>query len=536
MKKFSIMFLLSAGLILSLTGCEKDPIGKNGDNNAINFSAMVSGGPTTKTVYTGDVVGDWERIDWKEGDPLLIWSDNAIDRNNKGDHYATYHVSKPITSHTYSNDPYRNQSWAIMADYSDLGLVYDDAHENDKFKFWSIYPAGAAKSPAPVGGNAANVNQVIFDITNPASFTKDADKSTETASVMTADMSKAVMLAAVEGLDDGSKDNGVYYYPASGTTPGVAFNSDVVLRYYPAFTAFEVNVKGDGEDEIEIRSVKISSKSSLTGAVTALVKEGVRDNGAEGKTNVVGASTYTIDDAAAKEMTVSFPAGTKISNSKSLSFTLFALPQDINDLVLDFTYSNNTSVKVSLRHKDEIITFAACKKNIIKGLTLPSSINHNVELVFQVMPWEDVNGTITYGPDPIVNAVALEYVSGAQITTGGGRRRNNNFASADAPIKGYFYVYSPTGASWKITVTGDTSDLVVTSSTTGASSSTSDGTTTITGPTGGRVDFTITRGSGASASSEIKLNFSVVKDGREVSINSEITRGNALTITGKVGN
>ena len=166
-------------------------------------------------------------------------------------------------------------------------------------------------------------------------------------------------------------------------------------------------------------------------------------------------------------------------------------------------------------------------------------VDKSINLTLQVIPWDDWKGTVTYGTGTIATANALEYTSGAAVTTGGGRRRNNYFANATDPIVGYFSVYAPSDGQWKIKVTGDTGLLTVTSPQ-AAKSETVDGTLEISGPivdengSTGRVYFNIARGS-ATASNSVQLNFYVVtKDGREISINSEVTRRNALTITGQV--
>ena len=136
----------------------------------------------------------------------------------------------------------------------------------------------------------------------------------------------------------------------------------------------------------------------------------------------------------------------------------------------------------------------------------------------------------------MVNALALEFASGAAKTEGGSRRRNNNFADDTHPINAYFSVFSPNDAQWKIKVTGDTDKLLVTAD--DATSTTTDDGLELTGDVGGRVHFKVDRAAGATITdaTQIQLNFYVVVDGREININSEITRANALTITGKVGN
>lgn len=171
-------------------------------------------------------------------------------------------------------------------------------------------------------------------------------------------------------------------------------------------------------------------------------------------------------------------------------------------------------------------------------------IDKSFELTLKVIPWTDQTGTISYGTGNIVTAVALEYTSGAAVTEGGSRRRNNYFANASDPIVAYFSVFAPTNGQWKIKITGDTNDLIVTSAN-GTKSDITEGEgeeATVTGQQiigniggTGRVTFQIARASTATASSTIQLNFLVVaNDGREISINSEVTRRNALTITGQV--
>ena len=162
-------------------------------------------------------------------------------------------------------------------------------------------------------------------------------------------------------------------------------------------------------------------------------------------------------------------------------------------------------------------------------------IDKSIKLTLKVIDWGDKSGTIAYGSGSIITAMALEYSSGAAVTTGSGRRQNNYFANATDPIKAYFSVYAPVGKTWKIKISGDTGLFTVTSE-----QATSSSATELSGPIGGadgntgRVEFTIAKNASATASNSIKLDFVVVDGDREMSINSEVTRKNALTITGQV--
>ncbi len=171
-------------------------------------------------------------------------------------------------------------------------------------------------------------------------------------------------------------------------------------------------------------------------------------------------------------------------------------------------------------------------------------VGKDIVLTLTVVPWDEENPKVIYGTGPAISAIALEYISGAAVTTGGGRRRNNYFANATDPIKGYFSVYAPVGLNWKIKVTGDTDLFTVESpQATPASGEGEDvDPNEIVGIIGGenedngRVEFIITKKNGATAQNSIKLSFLVVmSDGREISMNSEVTRSNGpLTITGQV--
>ena len=167
-------------------------------------------------------------------------------------------------------------------------------------------------------------------------------------------------------------------------------------------------------------------------------------------------------------------------------------------------------------------------------------VDKSITLTLQVIDWEDWKGSVTYGEGNITTANALEYTSGAAVTSGGARRRNNYFANATDPIIGYFSVYAPSNGSWKIKVSGDTSLLTVTSPQ-ATKTETVDGVLEISGPivaedgSTGRVYFNIARAASATQANSIQLNFCIVtSDGREISINSEVTRAHALTITGQV--
>lgn len=369
--------LLSAGLVLSLTGCEKEPSNNLGDPQEVRFSAGIENAPKTKTAYSGEGTGEagnlsWERINWVEGDPLLIWSDYAYAKNQettkRSAHYA---VGKPEKVDK-KTAPYPNQSWSIINDYVDMGLLFDDAHK-DAYSFWSIYPAVAAIEE-PAGGTGADANKVQFAIENAQQKHGDIVTKTEDGiqkDSLLPDMMKAVMLAAAEGIE---------------------YNGEVEFKYYPAFTAFEFTLSSL-EGEMGLSKIALSSNSDLAGTVLATVKSETRTNTGVG--NDIGASTYEYSSTS-KEIVFTFPENTVISENHYLVFTVFALPQDIQRLKLSF-YGEDLNTPISegtLKYQGEDITFGACQKHCIRGIKIPSGWYFSyLTLDLKVLDWDGVDIT-----------------------------------------------------------------------------------------------------------------------------------------------
>ena len=501
MRTISKIVLLSAGVILSLTGCQKgnENDGNQASGKFVEFGA-IAGAPGTRTQFSGVLTDGWERINWVEGDQLLIWSDNAVNRDSRSGKSAIYDL--------INIEPNGKESRAKIHRAGEDGLVFLE-DENTPYQFWGIYPADAI-SAAPAAG------ELSYSI--PA---------TQTA---------------------GDMKNGVQLAYAS-----IAKQQHVDLHFKPAFTAFSIQVAA--EEAMQITGFRMKSverkngtntfgPSVLNGQVAAKVQDGVW--------------TYTVPEVSSDNTvtSVSFSSPLELTMEEGadktdpVTFVFFAMPADITALQLEFDTvvgEKAETRKVTISYakagttsdgtafaKGDPITFKALKKHNIKGLVLPKSVNHDIVLDFQVMPWEDETGTVTYGPDAIANAVALEFASGAAITSGSDRRQNNNFANATDPIHAYFSVFAPANGTWKITATGATDKILLAP----WNDDTATPSTELSGDTGERVDFLIVRKEGAevSGTDAIQINFTVeTAAGQVININSEVTRGSALTITGKIG-
>ena len=501
MRNKSLLFLLAAGLVLSLTGCEKEPDSQKGDPQEVHF-AITTANPETKTHYTGEGTGTagnltWERIGWDKNDPLLIWSDYAVDRVNGSAHAAHYVVGTP--KRVDESGDYPNQSWSILNDNADLGLIYDDTHsgDSDTYSFWSIYPASAAKAYAE-GGTGTDANKVSFVIPDEQEKNGDAVEATITRTVnnvsttfkvdsLKPDMDQAVMLAAVEGA---------------------AYNSEVELKYYPAFTAFEFELLTD-EDEITLSKVVLTSTSNLAGTVTATVKAGTRSDA--GSNNVIGASTYAVSDDAVKSLTFKFPDGTKLTPettqgetttpAKGVIFTVFALPQDITGMTLEFFDADgNSFAKGTLKNNKNDITFAAGKKHCIRGIKVKNTWDFKyLTLDINVLDWEEEESTFSNGSGVQATQFAISFDDDIEhnlrYVKGNDKKYRQCwvFTSANTATVTYkIMMPTETTGTWSIEKCGDVDDFTV--SVTSPADATWDGDTVsgnLSGETATYITFTI---------------------------------------------
>ncbi len=420
MRNIAQTILLSAGILLSLTGCQKGTTVGGGKD--VKFKASANN-LETRTAF-GDVVTEntlaIQRIDWKSGDKLLIWSDNAIVRENlshpsfssNNTHIATYSVANIREE--------GRKSVANIEDPAGLGLRYLD-DPSLKYAFWGIYPAGAVTANPSVNNSA---ELTLYD----------------TQTGVDPDMNQAFMTA-------------------------VALNNEaekpVELQFFPAFTTFEFILEGGDDDNYSLEISKF-----------ALESEGEGGTDLAGKfiaTCTNGTWTYDCEDEGnSRLITVTFPEPLTITKGTSASFRFFALPQDLTNLRITF-WTNEGTKSTKLMKKGtvnqstgagEYMTFAGTKYHKIKGLVLPAGMYFSyITLDLQVLEWEATNmeGTSEEFPQTTQFSVVGAKNGRDDLNQGESARQQWYFKTGET-VTVSFKVMLPAGGTWEVVPMGGTED------------------------------------------------------------------------------
>ena len=354
-------------LALAVSACDKF----GSDWRQIRFSAVShpeSEGGKTRTAYSGNITTinnkKVERIDWQDGDRILIASDVA--QTSGGASSAVYSVSGITT------DSGTQKSKGGITPVDAHGLQWGD--DDVPYRFMGVYPSTGSFSNS-------NGTVTVSGMSIPSTVSIDLEElysnqsASSSSNTFAADLTNAWMLADVQNVE---------------------LDSDVELDFYPAFTAFEFTIKCDQNTQLYITEFSLSSASTaINGSYTATLAPG-------------GASTYSCPTATASNevTTVSFPAtthfpnGLPVSGTESATFTILALPTTLNDLSISVTAKrtgpNNTLVpftrKLALKNSnvqgnDNFISFDACKKHRILGLAMPEG-DFRMIFDFEVADWE----------------------------------------------------------------------------------------------------------------------------------------------------
>ena len=425
MKKIANIVLLSAGILLSMTGCQKGTEVNNDSDNLVRFSAVT--GTETRTAYSGVIKNGKERIDWSAGDQIMVWSDNATVREG-GTPYFTGNTNLAVYAIGSISDS-DEKSIATITDPTGSGLQYPAT--NPGTTLWAAYPALAP-------GKAELLDMTNNKIQLKIEAEQDLAQNTDTEAYAP-DMQQAVMLGYVSGAKAGAS---------------------VELPFTPAFTDFEFNL-GIPQDEeaaanysVTITKVEFNSASTaLSGGFTATCGTG-------------GAWTYTFAEDAAKTVEATLPGEgiTLDSENPNLTFNVFALPQNITDLKVTF-YTNEGTKTLKLLDTDKTtwLTFAGAKKHKLNGVILPTGWYFNyITLQLEVLDWEAESASADSKDLPqATQFVVVGAKNGGPdgLNVGQGVKdpyRQQWYFKDDETVSFSFKIMLPVGGRWELEVYGGT--------------------------------------------------------------------------------
>lgn len=400
----TVLMMLLAGIIVLLAGCQEPFDSKTTNGLRIKVST-VSNDLSTKTVYSGETVNGFERIDWKAGDGVRIFSEdinqvaNATGVKPTGGYVYAEGDAKYYHDYTIASDGTPRENEKYMSDSSlksegeGVGLVWVN-DPTATAKVYGIYPTGTSER-----FSSDQIFAGFRDLTIPVDQNwAAADPNVVDGITITPimpDMANAYMVAKPTKFKNETDNTG-------NKIPTVN------LEFYPIFNAFEIQLQGvaNNESEIALKSVTLSSSSSnLTGdykyryldrnstggeltnwnssKVSGLNREnGPKDSGID----------YTGNNG--KSVTVTFSNGTVISNKKAIKFTILTLPGKntdsssgswLTDMTLTVTYANGQSKSLALNQNDSPIKFKSFHKARITGLAMKGGAEWKLQV--DALPW-----------------------------------------------------------------------------------------------------------------------------------------------------
>lgn len=351
MRKRDTIVLLMAGIVL-LAGCQKT--GPFGGKSAVSFTAVSDVG--TKTAYSGAETEEggrkYERIDWRQGDLIRVWSDVATHRYNQNQHWSDYIVTadgianKRISTASLAAQNLNN----VPGDGTGNGLVWGPV---GKYTFHAVYPA--QEIVASSDGSSVATSCLISDV----------QEITFTDGVGAPDMSRAYMEAT-----------------ATATTRVEGEGVPVNLPFKPAFTAFEITLRSASET-LYLDSFSIQS---------------------EGGSPVAGAFSIVFTDArdlfqpvaGRTQSQITVPLNDKeLGATADLKFTVLALPETFSDLSITFnvktdpTATEYTSRTLQLKQDGEYIQFLQCVKHRLYGLALSAETWKVLAITGEDLEWDE---------------------------------------------------------------------------------------------------------------------------------------------------
>ena len=341
---YRVLITLAAGF-LQLACCRHDP-----QPEGIRFNARALGfgdrTRATRTAYSGEEVTSGgttiERIDWVNGDKLMVYCAQATNPDKDGAPYGEYRVV------SHSGESGQIYSTATLAPSGGAtGLIWGTGDHT----FYGMYPSPGYPGSL-YGVQSFTAGTMVFSLPAAQVVTRQG----ETA-IYAPDMSLAPMLCK--------------------TGPVAARTLEVNLAFIPQYTAYSFTVTKGGNDEVRLKRFILTSRTGdLTGTVT-VPKDQYGDPEA-----------VTVENGG-KEITIDWSGSPIILNAAnpSVTYTVLALPQAVSGLKLSFLAdvtvgsltATDKTTSLSIKTEEGVeIGFVPYNKYCITGLDFPLIIDANL--------------------------------------------------------------------------------------------------------------------------------------------------------------
>ena len=344
MKKQTILIGTLLGVVILLSGCNKNPFsGKGGE---ITFGTTTENVATRTEYGANNDAGAKQAIDWVVGDVIRIISpEAAVTGDGSNLHWADYTVKTVNKS--------ADATSAAVVNTNPNGLAWTDA---STYSFYSVYP-----STTPISMEEGTYGQVTANFITatqalPAAGTTPVVVGEGDDAISYTEYTPAVTNAVMTAVATGVKEN--------DNKP------QVQLHFKPAWTAIEFNLSSQDND-VEITQIQLVAQGTdyLAGPFTMTAGD-------------AAFSTVAVTTASASQTvtmaTTKNNAGVTVTKNQGAVFTMLLLPK-ANTQALKFRVTSKegdgtkTSVVTLAKKSGDVFVLEPGKKYRITGFKVPGN-------------------------------------------------------------------------------------------------------------------------------------------------------------------
>lgn len=323
----------------------------------------------TKTQY-GIIVSEpgedpYIQIEWKLTDIIRVSSPNS-----PGSTVADYQVSQlePATNNKSVNvRPFDYSSYLIWGD------------ESQQHSFYGVYPSPQTQTMS----SNVSISNNITTTTLPSNQTSSSPK----------DMMKYAYMAGV-GVNANMENPSLFgqnkIYPSDARKMGKN-----LIHFAPITTTFRIDFKNQIAAGTTITKVSLISQSkamcgtyqtTLSDLNMTTMKVGMTHNTSAWTPSSTNKTIYASTDSDQSQY----------APSETQSVTLFALPQNYNDLSVVFEASNGRTYTLALKKSGSYVNFDAYKYHVIQIGDVADPVIYHIDVVPSTITFEYTGGADQY--------------------------------------------------------------------------------------------------------------------------------------------